>query len=129
MTKAKREKAAKWLRDSAAVRCPDWCVGGHRTGDHPVDRRHFSRWEYQFRPVLMAPKIFRPRKDGSGLHDVSSWKLEVYVAQGWQQFEPRIEIMSDSGDKPIGEGIKLTLRDARKLRAALGKALEVAQSS
>ncbi len=80
MTKDKREKKAKWLRDATAARCPDWCIGGHRTDDHPVDRRHLSRWESSFRPVLTAPEIVRDREDGTGGHDISAWRLQICVA-------------------------------------------------
>jgi hypothetical protein len=77
--------------------------------------------------MLMDTKVFRKRQDGSGLWDNFAWELEVYVHQQWREIEPSIRIAPDLADSPIGEGLKLTVAEAIKLRGALDKAILLAR--
>lgn len=122
-----KPKPPKWLKDSSAAPCSPWCLASHETDDHPGDRTHYSRWEFAFRPALMDPFIYRPRDDGSGLFDHGSWELKVYLEQGWRDREPYVTVGPDVTTGPLGEGMQLTIDEAVKLRAALGKAIKLAR--
>lgn len=116
---------ATWLKDSSAVPCPPWCDYEHKDTDHPVDRIHYSPRLWEFRPALLDPHYYHLRKDGSG-HDHGEWNLSVFVEQVWRDREPTIVIEPDMMHGPVGEGLRLTLDEAKKLRRTLSSALNLA---
>ncbi|WP_143202428.1 DUF6907 domain-containing protein [Amycolatopsis sp. CB00013] len=128
MAACKTVTPASWLNDTSAAPCPAWCDGGHKENDHPEDRMHYSPRLLEFRPTLLDPYFYHQRKDGSGLYDHGEWSLSVFTEQKWRDREATIVIEPDMMQGPVGEGLRLTVDEARKLRRALSRALNLASS-
>lgn len=103
--------------------CPDWCMGGHSTTDHPADRTHFSRWEQRLVPTLYTAESRRDPDDQE--RSVIEPDLITSVQQGWREIDPRVVVEPEStGHEGLGS-LQLTRGEAEKLGRALLEAVDL----
>ena len=124
MARKTKVTKAQWMNDSSSGPCPPWCDGLlHLDNDHPDDRAHHSPQLWSFLPKLMNPHYRMPIKEEPGRFDHGPWEVNVYIRQGWREREPSIELVPDMLGSDMGEGLKLTIDEAKKLHSVLDEAL------
>lgn len=92
------EAGRPYWQDTA---CPVWCTAGHRDGDEPVDRRHYSSSSL----LMLSTEPMR---------DSDPFEIDLSLIQHVRETEPRLHL----GEREL-RGFHLTIREAEQLRDRL----------